>query len=641
MSRIQVLPEHIFNKIAAGEVIERPASVVKELVENSIDAGATKISVCIEKAGMKMISVSDNGSGMDADDAILCLEPHATSKIKTEADIHGILSFGFRGEALPSIGSVSRLTLRTRERTSQEGFEIVVNGGKHLSASPAGCAPGTEIIIRELFFNTPARKKFMRSDITEEKHIQETLMMLALPYPDITFELVMDGKIIFCSPAASDLRQRIGAFFGKEMSSNLMPLMHEESSIKVSGFVARHGFTRTSRKEQKVFINRRPVEAFPVYKALRDAYSSLVEKGRFPPAIVFLDLDPQLVDVNVHPAKREVRFRSEYSISDAVLHAVQKALRDSPLARQETARASMQNPELFRQDASSVSSPLSGVLKSAEIAYSLKNPVSSFDLSPSEIDGLAQKPKPLPLPDGVFTGRDFFKSTQADQQSIKFGNNESLPGASDEIPAQAAEVSERNPSRREFPALKVIGVIENAYIAALSPDGLMIIDQHAAHERILFEKITRKEAAISGLSQKLLIPVTLDLSRIETLFIEKNQDVFLAAGFEIEPFGNNTVLLRSLPAALEQDNAAGLVRDMLSILSDEGSLSGTAPGSLEKIATAACKAAVKAHDKLSTREIESLIEQMKQCEIPFSCPHGRPTVINITVKELERRFGRR
>ncbi|MDD2524637.1 MAG: DNA mismatch repair endonuclease MutL, partial [Endomicrobiaceae bacterium] len=327
MGKIRVLPEHVCNRIAAGEVIERPASVVKELVENALDAGALTVRVNIEKSGTKLIAVSDDGSGMDPDDALQCLEPHATSKIFTEKDILEISTFGFRGEAVPSIASIARFTIRTRQKESLEGTEVTSIGGKVVSAAPAGCAPGTEMIVKDLFFNTPARKKFLRSGPTEDSHIQESLMMLSLSNPHVSFELVMDGRKAFSSPASDTLLPRIRSFFGQEMEKGLMPLKYSASDIKVSGYIARHGFTRTSRREQRIFINGRPVEALPVYQGIRDGYGSLVEKGRFPPVLLFLRVDPLMIDVNVHPAKRDIRFKNPQLVSSVVSEAVRSTLR--------------------------------------------------------------------------------------------------------------------------------------------------------------------------------------------------------------------------------------------------------------------------------------------------------------------------
>ena len=597
MGKIKVLPEHVCNRIAAGEVIERPASVVKELVENALDAGALSIRVNIEKSGTKLISVSDDGSGMDPDDALQCLEPHATSKIFTEKDILEISTFGFRGEAVPSIASISRFTIRTRMKESLEGTEVSSLGGKVLGAAPAGCAPGTEIIVKDLFFNTPARKKFLRSEPTEDNHIQESLMMLALSNPHVSFELVMDGRKAFSSPASDTLLPRVRSFFGQEMEKGLMPLKYSASDIKVSGYIARHGFTRTSRREQRIFINGRPVEALPVYQGIRDGYGSLVEKGRFPPALLFLRLDPLMIDVNVHPAKREVRFKNPQLISSVVSEAARSTLR------------------LAAGPSTSVSSSISlrAMLEGAGISY---RPAQSQEQPLGIKDNIREKNPPLPYVEKRFP------------QELHTG----LP--------EPQEVSEtrRTP---EFPGgvpLKVLGFLGDTYIVASSETGLMVIDQHAAHERVLYERILGNSGSMA--SQKLLIPVTLEVSRSAMLIAEKLGKQLTEVGFEIEPFGQNSLIVNAIPSDIRQENISDLVISLLDGLVEDEPAGKNSSG-LEKVAMAACKSAVKANDKLSAEEALSLLRQMAQCEMPFSCPHGRPTVINISINELEKRFGRR
>ena len=328
MSRIHLLTEQVCNKIAAGEVVERPASVVKELIENALDAEATRISVMVEQAGRKLISVRDNGCGMDEEDALLCLESHATSKIKNEEDIFAISSFGFRGEAIPSIASVSRFTIRTRTKEKPAGTEVVIHAGKFISNVPAGCAPGTEVIVRDLFYNLPARKKFIRSDATEERHILECVMNLALANPAVAFELKLDGRTVISSPSAETLTPRVRDLFGKSYADALFPVRHSDFGISVSGFISRRSFTRNSRGDQRIFVNGRCIEAQAVYRGIREGYGPM-DAGRYPAALLFLTLDPKDVDVNVHPAKREVRFRKEYEIVAAVRSAVTKALRQN------------------------------------------------------------------------------------------------------------------------------------------------------------------------------------------------------------------------------------------------------------------------------------------------------------------------
>lgn len=612
MSKIRVLPENISNRIAAGEVIERPASVVKELVENAIDAGATVIKVEIERCGIKLIRVADDGSGMDSDDALLCLEQHATSKISKEKDIEQITSLGFRGEALPSIAAVSRFRLKTRTRDAFEGSEVIVDGGRFISAAPTGCAPGTEITVRDLFYNTPARKKFLKSEATEEKHIQEMLYMLALPYPGIAFSLQMDGKEIFFSPASETPLPRLNCFFGKSYAAALLPVAFAANECKIHGFAATHGFTRTSRREQRTFVNGRGVESLAVYNGIRDGYSSMVERGRFPPVVLFLSVAPESVDVNVHPAKREVRFSQERTLSAAVAESIRTALRQSI------------RPSLTIKPENS----LQGMLDSINVSYPTNSQITP-DL------GIAYNAAPEPAfeqePDSVSKG---FPSNV-----VRPRVNTAIPAALVK-PAAAPDTGFRS-ERLELPGsglIRIIGFLNDTYILAADNTGLMIIDQHAAHERVMFELLL-KGVSEANPAQKLLLPVTIELSKSDAAFIAKNYELFKTAGFEIEAISGNSVMVCSIPAALRQENLEGMLAEIISEMTEDNGT--TKKNKLEILAGAACKAAVKANDRLNITEAEQLIRQMAKCELPFSCPHGRPTIINISVNELEKRFGRK
>ncbi|QSH40154.1 DNA mismatch repair endonuclease MutL [Lentisphaerota bacterium ZTH] len=648
MSKIKILPEQLSNRIAAGEVIERPASVVKELAENAIDAGASSLLIEIENAGRKLIAVTDNGSGMDQDDALLCLEAHATSKIYKAEDIDNIKTLGFRGEAVPSIASVSRFCLKTRLQDQLEGFEVNVRGGRIIESRPAGCAPGTRIEVRDIFFNVPARKKFMRTNATEERHIQETVYMLSLPHPEIQFELIIDGRRIFSSPAHQDLLPRLKTLFGKQYSENMLEVDCSLDGVDVKGFVARHGLTRNNRREQRTFVNGRPVEALPVFRGIRDGFDGMVEKGRFPPCVLFVDLDPHEVDVNVHPAKREIRLKHDYKVTRAVAAAVRNALRQAP-APAVTVDSTL---------------PLRSILNGAQIDYQpadAEQDTLDFTINvPTEGQSVIKNssgnnrtfvPKEFESP----AARDLKLAASAGKVEIEEPDEPEELSVVREVPdsghqkieydtstaaaSQTIKEVEENTGHVSFPggeALKILGFIDATYILASGEDGLIIIDQHAAHERVMFEKMLK--GSTEEPAQRLLLPVTLEFTRAEAAFIEKNKALLAQLGFEIEPLSSNTVMLNSIPASLRQENCGGLVRDLLANLLDEGRAGKTG---IENVARAACKAAVKAHDHLSLHEARSLLRQMAECDMPFSCPHGRPTIISITLSELEKRFGRR
>ncbi len=602
MSRIKILSESVSNRIAAGEVIERPASVLKELVENSLDSGATAISVAIENAGTRLVSVCDNGSGMDQDDAILSLEPHATSKITIAEDLDKIITFGFRGEALPSIASVSRMRIRTRRNGDTEGTEVVCEGGRLLDSRPVGCACGTEVLVRDLFYNTPARKKFLFSNSTEEKHISDVFFLSALANHKISFDLKIDGKELCSSPAAADLRPRLRTIFGKNMDENLIPLEFSGSEIRIHGYISKHGFTKNSRKEQKIFVNGRPVESPAVYSGIRDAYGGIVPEGRFAPVILFIEIDPARVDVNVHPAKREIRFRETRLISAAVSKAIRECLRIS------------QAPSIFVDS----QIPLRSILANAEISYLPKKDAP-------DIQGF-DKIIPPPL--------SFFSQDQL-QPVPNSNRNIQDPGKAE--PQQ--DNSKGAPSPRPAFTVNVMGMLGKTYIVGESENGLLLVDQHAAHERILFEEILKGTKNLDPSSQKLLIPVTVELGVAEAVFLRKNISLFEATGFEIEFFGSNTAVVDSIPQPLSQDNIGGLLSDMINNLLEHFKTGGKINEA--EIARTACSLAIKAHDQIGTGEAEKLIHRLSFCELPFSCPHGRPTIINISFTELEKRFGRR
>ena len=623
MSKIRLLTEDIYNKIAAGEVVERPASVLKELLENSLDAGALKITVSIRKGGQQQISVTDDGEGMDPDDAILCFEAHATSKIRTEKDLFAISSFGFRGEAMPSIASVAKVMLHTRRRESTSGFEVVINGGKMIASAPFGCAPGTEVIVRDLFFNTPARKKFLRSQATEEKHIAEMITNISLAHPEISFELAFDGRTFLASPAAKDLMPRIRALFGRDYADAMIPVSKSEHGITVTGFIAKRSFTRPTRLEQRVFVNGRPVESQAVYRGIREGCGPTLDKGRYQPCILFLSLDPSHVDVNVHPAKREVRFSSDYEVTGAVRSAVGTALRatenaviklNATLSEKETVSASENISPAPFPDVPPVPFDFHSEPDFATLDRIMANAFVDY------------VPAVMTAPPVIAASLPGFTGLRGKEEGNRTAEQE-MPSAS---PSPAME--------NEPLGIRLIGIFADTYIVAEKNDGLVLIDQHAAHERILFERILR---GVNGnLSQRLLIPVTIELSRPDMAFLAKNADFVEKVGYEVELFGQNTVKLNAIPAALSQDNAGNAFRDMLSRAIDSGN-SATARTDLETVARCACKAAVKANDKLTVEEAVSLLKQLSQCEQPFACPHGRPTILNIATREIERRFGRR
>ena len=638
MSKIRVMPEQLSNRIAAGEVIERPASVVKELVENAIDAGAKRIRIEIERAGSRLICVSDDGSGMDADDALLCLEPHGTSKLFTEKEIDHITTLGFRGEALPSIASVSRFTVTTRTADAVEGVCVKVEGGKFLGTTPAAGAIGTTMLVRDLFYNTPARRKFLRSPATESHHIEEMVIAMALPRWEIGFELRLDGRLAFNSPGSATPAARIREFFGKQFAENMWPVDHQENNMHITGFIAAPGFTRNTRHEQRTFVNRRPIEAPAIYRGLKDGYATLTDAGRYAPAILFIDMPPEDVDVNVHPAKREVRFKYDYAVSRAVPAAVNNALKRS----RECPAGQLREPALPITG----QVPLSSLLETMQVNYTPKEvEQGEFELHPTIRSTETVKPQPEP---------EVKQSVPAETPRNVLQTVPELPEPElpDEPEVSDVQETEETPDmdfseRFNFKAApytggwptEILGVLDNTYILAAGPQGLIMIDQHAAHERIMFEKIldqARKGAA----AQALLLPQMVELPRSLMGLVLKYRPVFEKLGFDVEPMGNTSLMVNALPLNLKVSRPLTEVfPDMLQELLENSENKIPVDGAY--IARAACRSAIKAHEKLPPEGAAELLRQLGECRQGTLCPHGRPTLININYNEIEKRFGRR
>ena len=636
MSKIRVMPEQLSNRIAAGEVIERPASVVKELVENAIDAGAKRIRIEIERAGSRLICVSDDGSGMDADDALLCLEPHGTSKLFTEKEIDHITTLGFRGEALPSIASVSRFTVTTRTADAVEGVCVKVEGGKFLGTTPAAGAIGTTMLVRDLFYNTPARRKFLRSPATESHHIEEMVIAMALPRWEIGFELRLDGRLAFNSPGSATPAARIREFFGKQFAENMWPVDHQENNMHITGFIAAPGFTRNTRHEQRTFVNRRPIEAPAIYRGLKDGYATLTDAGRYAPAILFIDMPPEDVDVNVHPAKREVRFKYDYAVSRAVTAAVNNALKRS----RECPAGQLREPALPITG----QVPLSSFLETMQVNYTPKEvEQGEFELHPAIRSTETGKPQPeVKQPVPAETPRNVLPEAPELPE----------PELPDEPEVSDIQETEETPDidfaeRFNFKAApytggwptEILGVLDNTYILAAGPQGLIMIDQHAAHERIMFEKIldqARKGAA----AQALLLPQMVELPRSLMGLVLKYRPVFEKLGFDVEPMGNTSLMVNALPLNLKVSRPlAEVFPDMLQELLENSENKIPVDGAY--IARAACRSAIKAHEKLPPEGAAELLRQLGECRQGTLCPHGRPTLIKINYNEIEKRFGRR
>jgi DNA mismatch repair protein MutL len=626
MNRIHLLSENVANQIAAGEVIERPASVLKELLENALDAGATQIDVQIGAGGRSLVAVTDNGCGMSKDDALLCLERHATSKLRDSDDLDRIASYGFRGEAIPSIASVSRFRLRTREPDALAGTELVIDGGKLREVREIGLAPGTQIEVRSLFFNLPARRKFLRTEATEAAHLRQTLLLAGLARPDVGFTLALDEQPAQRWLPGEDLRQRLISVFGADWIELTVPIAAESGALKLHGFIGKPGISRAARGEELFFINQRPVENRTLHFGLLEGYHNSLMKGRYPVAILFLEMDPAGVDVNIHPAKREVCFHDDFTIRHFVVKAVTEALRDvsgAPAARFTFSSA---------EDAADLS-PFRHPERSA--AESKDQPLSAESMPHSNSSGADAREKEgatktLPTAEPVSRPVDALPP-------VGFPPDPVLP----------LEIEPRVSPPRPEPlvanrlGLRVLGCVANLYIVAESPEGLVLIDQHAAHERVLFEQMLRRMALQNPASQQLLFPVTLEFLPREADFVLAQIEPLQQAGVGITRFGPSAFLVDALPAMVKVRDVAEFIRTIITDLQQEGG--ETRKGrrlSEEVVAKTVCRHAVKANDVLKPGEWDNLLHDLLACDLPYTCPHGRPTMIQLSSAELDKKFGR-
>jgi len=627
MGKIRLLPEALACQVAAGEVVERPASVVKELVENSLDAGASNIEVRIQRGGIALIRVADDGCGMSRDDALMCLERNATSKIRTKEDLAAIATLGFRGEAIPSIASVSKFRLATREPGALTGTEVIVTGGRLERVNDCGEPPGTQIEVRSLFFNLPARRKFLRTEATEYSHLEQVLKTQAIAHEAVRFSLVRDERLAFQLPATTSLRERIGGLVGSDLASRLLevePL--EAKGVRVRGYIGPPGMGRGDRRQQLTFLNGRPVEAAIVGRALREGYHTALMKGQYPVTFLFLETDPSAVDVNVHPAKREVRFHDGYAVQDAIVAAVGRTLRER------------------------MTRPVSGVgLTGATAALPRPVEVQEEWIEPAAVYGA---PRLDPRPAALFTAleRERHEQRAAGEGPLGEPTRSSPAGIPErpERPETAVETPVPPPApgapAAETPKAsdyRVIGVLGKLYVLLEAKEGLVLMDQHAAHERVLFEELRRRLESEGAPSQRLLAPLMVDLTPRDFDLVSRHLETLERLGFSAEPFGGNTLKLDALPSFLKRDDPAAFLHEVIRELRVASDRMSSLRLGEDLIATTVCRAAVKANDTLKEPELRRLLEDLLACDMPYCCPHGRPTLIQIGYAELERKFGRR
>ncbi len=605
MSRIRLLPDTVASQVAAGEVVERPASVVKELIENSIDAGARKIEILTRRGGISLVRVIDDGSGMDRDDALLSLERHATSKIRSAADLETIATLGFRGEALPSIASVSRFRLTTREPNAIAGTEIIVNGGKIDIVRDGGEAPGTQVEVRSLFYNLPARRKFLRSENTESRNIEHQIHLQAIGHPRIAFSLLRDDRLVFQLPETAALSDRIRDLYGSELLERLIQVDGNASAkVQISGLIGQAGLSRQTRAQQLIFVNGRAIESGLITAAIREGYHTALMKGQYPVTFLFLDLDPAAVDVNVHPTKREVRFRDLTGVREAIVHSLRQTLERSRTEWQEKFRAPAASP------ASLTKIPAPAMVE-RQVAAAVSPESIRAPYKPVEF-----VPRPRFVPDN---------------------RKESVAGVADPGRGRQA-VRSKHAVPQQF---QIIGVLNKLYVLMENADGLVLVDQHAAHERILFEDLQRRMEEQGVPAQKLLLPQTFDLPPRDSDWIERNMSILQKMGIGIESFGPNSFKIESLPSFLNVSDPTQFMRKVIDDLKSVTNNSSAMRLGEEMIAKTVCRHAVKANDPLQYLEVEKLIQDLLECDLPYCCPHGRPTMIQISHAELEKKFGRK
>ena len=675
MSKIRVLPDHVANQIAAGEVVERPASVAKELVENAIDAGASHITIDIEAGGRRLLKVSDDGHGMVRDDAILAFERHATSKISKSEDLAGIATLGFRGEALASIASVARVELSTHTDDATAGTRVVIEGGKMRDVKDAAHPRGTTIIVRDLFFNVPARRKFLRSEATESFHLTNLVTHYALAHPEIAFTLTNNGREVLRVSPANDLRERAYQIFGAEFLDNLLEVNGSQNPVaRVSGFVSAPRDRRTSRDAQYLFVNGRFVRDRLIGRALSEGYRSILPHGVYPAALLFIDIPLEEVDVNVHPAKTEVRFRRAPAVADAVRDAVRTALASAGYARtevKETHDVRGMDPVITesQNQPASMSAAASEVGRSTPLPAVPAQPPSSVD----ELDVNYSQPK-IEFTCEADTEDDSRDRLMAERQSAVAAKsdtardldailrealaNETLPNGLQVAEPQSAI---RNPQSTEvaLPPLnsaarfarevdvdaltnniRALGQLDESFIIATDNDGLLLIDQHVAHERVLFDKYRALEASRQSESQQLLIPETFDLTPAQATVFDDIAAELEHYGFETMRLSGRTVAIKATPA----DLPAGEARNMLSELLDavDAEKKGSARETLrdEIAASLACHAAIKVNMPLTPEKMRWLIDRLLKTSSPTTCPHGRPVILRLATRDILKGFHR-
>ena len=595
-TQIRVLPVHVANKIAAGEVVERPASVLKELVENALDAGASQIDITVTAGGRKLIAVSDNGRGMNRDDAQLSIEPQATSKIRDVDDIEKINTLGFRGEALAAIGSVSRFKLTTCESESDGGAEVTVAGGKIQDVHDVGCPKGTSIEVRDLFFNVPARRKFLRTHQTELAHVRTAFLVQALGCPHTGFSLNVDGREIYRLAGEGEFEDRLRDLFGPEYSENLTQVHYHGDALMITGYISQPTLSRADRDEQFIYVNGRATSAAIIGFAIKEAYRTSLPKGRHPAVFLHLDIDPENVDVNVHPTKREIRFRKPGEVRDALIAAMDSSLGGNGKI----------SPKGARKEEPS------------------KRPGGV---------GIQMRIENLPETPAFHYPRA--EHVPADDCGMAFA-----PRGEAKVVEAKNSVDEKDSFDSPWSWCRVVGLVGGQFVVLETEDGYVVMDPRAAHERVLYEKLLADVAKGNISSQSMLIPETVELRPADAMRVRKHLDLLKAMGFGVSEFGGDAFVVDAMPSYFSNTSSTSLLVEVAAGLETAGARKGQGRWREEAVAKAACRAAVSRRDRLKLEEIEQLVLDLSRTAMPYTCPRGRPTLIFTSFKELCKKFGR-
>ncbi len=639
MGNIILLDEITANKIAAGEVVERPASVVKEMIENSIDAKATNITVEIENGGISKIKIIDNGTGIAVDDIEIAFERHSTSKIRSALDLDSISTLGFRGEALASISSVSKVDLVSKEKDKEQGMFVRVEGGRLIETRPIGCPTGTTFIVSELFYNTPARYKFLKKDTTEASYVLDIVNRVALAREDISFKFINKGKTVLHTPGNGDLKSTIFSIYGKDVSDNILEVDYEDEGIKIRGFIGKPEIARGTRNQQSLYLNRRYIKSKIVLRAVEEAYKTFLMKGKYPFYVLNIEIDPLLVDVNVHPSKMEVRFSDEQKIFRSIYNAVNGVLlnkstyRELPkIKREKETDKYVQSTfigksfdDKINRDEKLIEEMIRENLEKNRVRFEKTEDPKKNEDTKDYVDYESNKNE---------NTKDYVNERQAKiEEQVIESKEEQTTKLGDEI----LEEKDQYVTNNLLIDCIIIGQLFRTYILLQRGDDFYIIDQHAAHERVMFEKLRESYKKNENMTQELIEPIIIEMQTNEIKMILENQDKIKRIGFMVEEFGKNTLIIRGVPAFSDQENIKKYFLETVDklILSDND-----VDKVDETLYNIACKSAIKAHKKMDIREIKELLSQLDRLKNPFTCPHGRPTAIKLTKYEIEKMFKR-